>query len=323
MSDGGLNLDEEDRERQRQAFIGQRPLSPLLGDAGMRRYFRCDRGILLDCPPALGGVASFIHYSELFQELPVPKVIGYDLEQGFALLEDFGDRWLLEDLQLNPDKFMAKALALLGRWQQTTVPLQPQLKPYDETVLEEEIQRFRQWFLPYVKLDISLFDRLKLTSELNYLSQHMAKFQRVCVHRDYHSRNLMVLAKELPRAPEGLGILDYQDTLLGCPSYDLISITRDCYISYGRPQVEAWEEQFRAAHHPDFSPTVWAELCNVSALQRHLKVLGGFVRLAQRDQKPAYLQHLPLVLHYARDEAQRLELHIISKYLEKAQLPHG
>ena len=323
MSEEGLDLSEGERERQRHAFIGQRPLSPLLGDAGMRRYFRCDRGILLDCPPELGGVASFIHYSELFQELPVPTVIGYNLEQGFVLLEDFGDRWLLEDLRVNAAAFMAKALTLLGRWQQTTAHLHSQLKPYDAPVLEEELQRFRQWFLPYGQVDVSLFDRLKLTSELNYLSQHMAKFQTVCVHRDYHSRNLMVLTKELARAPEGLGILDYQDTLLGGPAYDLISITRDCYISYDRSQVEGWEEEFRAVHHPDFTPAQWAELCDVSALQRHLKVLGLFVRLAQRDGKGGYLQYLPRVLAYARDEARRLGLSIISKYLEKAQLPHG
>ena len=108
------------------------------------------------------------------------------------------------------------------------------------------------------------------------------------------------------RADGSIGILDYQDALWGHPAYDLVSITRDCYLRYPPADVRRWEEAFRARHYPAISAQDWARTCDAVSLQRHLKVLGLFVRLAQRDGKTGYLADLPRVLTHACDEASAL-----------------
>ena len=120
------------------------------------------------------------------------------------------------------------------------------------------------------------------------------------MHRDYHCRNLM-------RCNDGrIGILDYQDALWGHPAYDLVSLTRDCYLRYPSVDVRRWEEAFRVRHHPAIAAQDWARACDAVSLQRHLKVLGLFVRLATRDGKSGYLADLPRVLAYACEEAAAL-----------------
>lgn len=311
--------DEAQRAAARLAFVGGEALTPLLGDAGMRRYFRCKSGMLMDCPPALGGIGDFVHYSQIFAALPVPRLYKIDEAAGLLLLEDFGDRWLYEELRgEQPEAAMAEALRLLGHWQTTTAALwRDWFSPYDRDALAEETALWRQWFLPYVGLALDAADRAGVLAEEEALHEIMAAHQTVCVHRDYHCRNLM-------RCPDGrIGILDYQDTLWGAPSYDLISITRDCYRRYAPEQVQRWEADFGARYYPQLSPDAWARLCESSALQRHLKVLGIFVRLWQRDGKRRYLDDLPLVLSYAREEAERLALPHISRLLAAAELPRA
>ena len=297
----------ENRESARRAFAVSAlgagvTLTALGGDASYRRYFRAQHGgrtyILMDAPPELGGVALFQQRSDQFRTcgLPVPQIHAADPAQGFLLLEDYGDRWLWHDLTDAPETAMTQALALLGDWQQATANLRDTIPPYTLDRLHTEVSLMREWFLPWLGITADSAPLQALETRLAAEAYQPA----VCVHRDYHCRNLM-------RCTDGsIGILDYQDALWGHPAYDLVSITRDCYLRYPSADVRRWEEQFRARHYPTIAPADWARACDAVSLQRHLKVLGLFVRLAQRDGKTGYLADLPRVLAHACDEAAAL-----------------
>ena len=297
----------ENRESARRAFAVSAlgagiTLAALGGDASFRRYFRVqdsDRSyILMDALPALGGVALFQERSAQFHacRLPVPEIHAADAAQGFLLLEDYGDRWLYHDLMDAPEKAMTQALVLLGEWQQVTAALRDSIPPYALDRLQTEVSLAREWFFPWLGIDADSAPLQALETRLAAKVHDNA----VCVHRDYHCRNLM------RRADGSIGILDYQDALWGHPAYDLVSITRDCYLRYPQEDVRRWEEAFRARHYPAITAQDWARACDAVSLQRHLKVLGLFVRLANRDGKTGYLADLPRVLAYASDEAAAL-----------------
>ena len=297
----------ENRESARRTFAvsalrADITLTALGGDASYRRYFRVQDGgytyILMDAPPELGGVALFQERSAQFRacRLPVPQIHAADSAQGFLLLEDYGDRWLYHDLADAPEAAMPQALALLGEWQRETAALHDAIPPYALDRLHTEASLMREWFLPW--LDIRA-DSAPLQALETRLAAEVHQ-PAVCVHRDYHCRNLM------RRADGSIGILDYQDALWGHPAYDLVSLTRDCYLRYPSADVRRWEENFRARHYPAIAPADWARACDAVSLQRHLKVLGLFVRLATRDGKTGYLADLPRVLAYAHSEAAAL-----------------
>ena len=297
----------ENRESARRAFAVSAlgagvTLTALGGDASYRRYYRAQHGgrtyILMDAPPELGGVALFQQRSDQFRAcgLPVPQIHAADPAQGFLLLQDYGDRWLWHDLTDAPEAAMTQALALLGDWQQATANLRDAIPPYETARLYTEVALMREWFLPWLGIHA---DSAPLQALETRLAEEVSD-NAVCVHRDYHCRNLM-------RCNDGsIGILDYQDALWGHPAYDLVSLTRDCYLRYPSADVRRWEEAFRVRHHPAVAAQDWARACDAVSLQRHLKVLGLFVRLATRDGKSGYLADLPRVLAYACEEAAAL-----------------
>ena len=310
------------RESARRAFavsaLGEAiALAALGGDASFRRYFRVqdsDRSyILMDAPPALDGVTLFQERSAQFRacRLPVPEIYAADSTQGFLLLEDYGDRWLYHDLVEAPEAPMTQALALLGEWQAATAGLRDSIPPYALDRLQTEVALTREWFFPWLGIDADSAPLQALETQLATEASQPA----VCVHRDYHCRNLM------RRADGSIGILDYQDALWGHPTYDLVSITRDCYLRYPLADVRRWEEDFRARHYPTIATQDWARACDAVSLQRHLKVLGLFVRLANRDGKTGYLADLPRVLAYACDEAAALPQYAPLTALLKAAAP--
>ena len=297
-----------DRESARRAFavscMGQAArLTALGGDASYRRYFRCGAGstscILMDALPEAGGIGLFVQRAQQFAAcgLPVPRIHAADSAQGFLLLDDFGDRWLWQDLRENAATAMPQALTLLGQWQQATAALQADIPPYEPSRLHSEVALAREWFLPWLNIAV---DTVRWQESENWLVKRAGQGRALCVHRDYHCRNLM------RRADGSIGILDFQDALWGSPAYDLVSLTRDCYIRYPQADVRRWEADFRARYLPQESAEDWAQTCDAVSLQRHLKVLGLFVRLAERDGKRGYLADLPLVLAYACDEAAAL-----------------
>ena len=223
----------ENRESARRTFAvsalrADITLSALGGDASYRRYYRVQDGdrsyILMDAPPEHGGVALFQERSAQFRacRLPVPQIHAADSAQGFLLLEDYGDRWLYHDLTDAPEAAMAQALTLLGEWQQATAVLHDTIPPYALDRLHTEVSLTREWFLPWLGIHA---DNAQLQTLETRLAAEVHE-NAVCVHRDYHCRNLM------RRADGNIGILDYQDALWGHPAYDLVSLTRDCYLRY-------------------------------------------------------------------------------------------
>jgi aminoglycoside/choline kinase family phosphotransferase len=280
-------------------------------DASFRRYFRVDTQdgaslIVMDAPPPQEDVRPFMQVAEVFGNtgLSVPKILEQDIERGFLLLSDLGSTTYLN--QLNNDtahKLYIDAIDAL-------ILLQTQSKPevlpeYDRALLLRELQLFPEWYIGK-HLQVTLSDEQNKTLNKVFdtlLANNLAQAQ-VYVHRDYHSRNLMVLPSGNP------GILDFQDAVYGPITYDLVSLLRDAYIQWDEEMVldwviRYWERAKRAGLPvaPDID-TFYRDF-EFMGLQRHLKVLGIFARLSHRDGKHAYLKDLPLVMEYTLKAARR------------------
>lgn len=287
-------------------------VTPVAGDASFRRYFRVRLGnethVVMDAPPEKEGSEAFLALARHWHRygLHVPAVLESDLEQGFLLLEDLGD-----DLYLNHLSDEAAADSLYGDALEALVHIQPRSAPpeysqpdYDATLLEREMQLFPDWLLEK-KLGLSLSNQEKamLQTTFGALIESALAQPRVTVHRDYHSRNLLVTESNSP------GIIDFQDAVTGPITYDPVSLLKDCYIRWPDEAVARWLEQFREAsaraglHHADSATfTQWFELMGI---QRHLKAAGIFARLDVRDGKPGYLADIPRVLDYIVAAADR------------------
>ena len=284
-------------------------LQPLCGDASARRYFRLTQfdgsRVVMDAPPP-EDCRSFVTIAETLVGLGlnVPRVLAADLQRGFLLLSDLGRRHYLDELtDTSAAALYQDALAALARLQLEADPAP--LPPYDRNWLRMELDLFRQWYLErHLGLVLKGREAAVLEESFHQLCERALVQPRVWVHRDYHSRNLMVTDRNNP------GILDFQGAVAGPPSYDLASLLRDCYIRWPRARVEDWVRQ----HHArlvaggleglaDF-PAFWQDFEWIG-LQRHLKVAGLFVRLQIRDGKAGYLQDLPRVLGYIREVTGR------------------
>jgi N-acetylmuramate 1-kinase len=284
---------------------------PASSDASFRRYFRVDglnggTFILMDAPPPHEDVRPFIHVAEVFGEAGVsaPKVLAQDVERGFLLLSDLGSTTYLN--QLSHDSAHKLYLDAIDALVLIQVQSKPDVLPeYDRALLHRELMLFPDWYVGK-HLGVTMTD--KQTAVLNkvfeaLLANNLAQPQ-VYVHRDYHSRNLMVMGQGNP------GILDFQDAVYGPITYDLVSLLRDAYIQWDEEMVLDWVirywERARRAGLP-VNPDIDAFYRDFEfmGLQRHLKVLGIFARLYHRDGKDAYLKDLPLVMHYTRKAAGR------------------
>lgn len=286
-------------------------LRPASSDASFRRYFRIDSAdgnsyIVMDAPPPQEDVSPFIRVADVFGAtgVSVPSILAQDVELGFLLLSDLGSTTYLQ--LLNPDnahKLYIDAIDALVQIQMHSAPAV--LPEYDRELLLRELMLFPEW---YVGKHLGLTMTEKQTTTLNkvfdaLLANNLAQAQ-VYVHRDYHSRNLMVLQNGNP------GILDFQDAVYGPITYDLASLLRDAYIQWDEEVVLDWAirywERARRAGLP-VNPDIdsFYRDFEYMGLQRHLKVLGIFARLYHRDGKDAYLKDLPLVMEYTRKAANR------------------
>ncbi len=280
-------------------------------DASFRRYFRVDAAdggtlIAMDAPPPQEDVRPFVRVAELFGAtgVTVPTILAQDVERGFLLLSDLGNTTYLKQL----DAQSAHALYIDAI--DALVLLQAQSRPgqlpvYDRDLLQRELMLFPDWYLGR-HLNATLNE--KQTADLNkvfdtLLANNLAQPQ-VYVHRDYHSRNLMVLDKGNP------GILDFQDAVYGPITYDLVSLLRDAYIQWDEEMVldlaiRYWERARRAGLPVSHDIDAFYRDFEFMGLQRHLKVLGIFARLYHRDGKDGYLNDIPLVMEYTRKTAYR------------------
>lgn len=301
-------------------------IRPASADASFRRYFRVTDSntgntlIVMDAPPEKEDCEPFIHITRLLRSVNVnaPDIITMDLEQGFLLLDDLGNRQYLDHLdESSSDDLYSDALVALINMQR----IQDHLPPYDKQRLRDEMGLFEPWYLNR-HLGISLDDQQKsvLDSIYDLLIESALEQPQVFVHRDYHSRNLMLVDENNP------GVIDYQDAVIGPVTYDLVSLFKDCYIEWPRNKVEHWLDQYlqlTPIELPvDRSQFIrWFDLMGV---QRHLKVLGIFARLNYRDGKSQYLDDLPLTLKYVVDACNRYdELMPLLNLLESTVLQHS
>jgi N-acetylmuramate 1-kinase len=293
--------------------LGLVPLrvEPASADASFRRYFRSIHAdgsyIIMDAPPDKEDVRPYLRVTSILEGLGahVPKVFHSDAGRGLLLLEDLGGTHFLSRLNAggDPDALYGEALAIIAQVQVRGAEAARGLPPYDRAALARELALMEPWFLTqHLQIPLSAADTRMLEGTYEFLISEALAQPQVFVHRDYHSRNLMVLPARSP------GILDFQDALCGPIGYDLVSLLKDCYISWPRERVLGWLRRHRAQllalggallAGPDEPRFVrWFDLIGV---QRHIKVLGIFARLWYRDGKIGYLKDLPLTLDYVRE----------------------
>ncbi len=301
-------------------------LRPASADASFRRYFRVDASdgvsyIAMDAPPPQENVRTFMQVAEIFGQAgaSVPKIVAHDVENGFLLLTDLGPTTYLH--VLNPDSAYKLYIDALDTLILIQVQSQPDVLPeYDRAFLLRELMIFPEWYIGK-HLGVTLTDAQ--TADLNkvfdaLLANILAQPQAY-VHRDYHSRNLMVLPNGNP------GVLDFQDARYGPITYDVVSLLRDAYIQWDEEVVldlaiRYWERAKRAGLPVAADIDSFYRDFEFTGLQRHLKILGIFARLCHRDGKQAYLDDLPLVMTYVRNAANRYkELKPLIRLLDQVE----
>ena len=325
-NDPRLNLIRTWLTRDLQWRIGQ--ISVASADASFRRYFRVSRGdvdpaawapradtlIVMDAPPGKEDIAPYLKVTSLLEQAGahVPHVHGADLKRGFIVMEDLGDAQYLGLLKTGRgvDKLYGDALTTLANIQVRGLKAAQMLEPYDRTPLARELNLMPEWFLEkHLRLELSPEERGLLTVTFEFLINEALLQPQVFVHRDFHSRNLMVLPASV-ESGGGPGVIDFQDALRGPVGYDLVSLLKDCYIGWSRERVERWVRGYRRVlgnlganvGDSEYQFMRWFDLIGV---QRHLKVLGIFSRLWHRDGKIGYLADLPLTFEYVRDACRR------------------
>jgi len=297
-------------------------LTPASADASFRRYFRVHTAtqtlIAMDAPPPQEDCAPFVHAANVFGDagLNVPRVLAQNLEQGFLLLTDLGDTTFLA--ALTP----ATANDLYRDARRALVKMQLASRegvflPYDEALLNREMQLFPDWYVAkHNKVDLTSSQQAVLQKTFEILNKNILAQAQVFVHRDYHSRNLMV-------CDDNPGVLDFQDAVFGPITYDLVSLLKDAYICWEEDQVLDWVVRFWQEAR-DAGLPVPADIADFyrdfewMGAQRHIKILGIFARLYHRDGKDGYLKDMPLVMDYLRRVCARyIELRPMLRLLDE------
>ncbi len=302
-------------------------LTPASSDASFRRYFRVQRNqgthIVMDAPPTHEDCRPFVKVARLFEAagVHVPHIHAENLQDGFLLLSDMGDRTYLSELNANSaGALYSDATDALIRIQLAS--RENVLPEYDAHLLLREMQLFPEWYVgKHLGHTLNAGQTEQLERIFALLISNALAQPKVYVHRDYHSRNLMI-------SEPNPGILDFQDAVYGPLSYDLVSLWKDAYIQWDEEQVLDWLirywEKARKAGLP-VSSDIYELYRDFEwmGIQRHLKVLGIFARLYHRDGKDGYLKDLPLVLDYVRKAAKRYDaltplLHLLDSLENKS-----
>ena len=305
-------------------------LRPASGDASFRRYFRVGTPqgtrIAMDAPPAQEDCGPFVAIATMLRAagLHAPALLAQDLDQGFLLLEDLGETLYLDVLERSPERADAlydQALAALVRMQARLGDDAGALPPYDRALMEREMALFPAWLVGRhlaAHAPVVIPDAYHMAHDA--LLEILAALPRTFVHRDYHSRNLMVLERDGP------GQLDFQDAVAGPAAYDLVSLLKDCYVAWPRDRVEGWVADF---HHAAITEDValpsfvtFLREFDLMGVQRQLKASGIFCRLYCRDGKPGYLTDIPRTLGYIVDAGRRHpEVKGLGEWIEAEVLP--
>lgn len=272
----------------------------------------------MDAPPDREDCHPFVLITDLIRgvEVNAPDIIALDLKQGFLLLEDLGNKPYLQYLNdSTAETLYTDAIDALIKMQ----TIDGLLPAYNQELLQTEMDLFETWYLNrHLGVQLNAAQKTSLDSIFTLLIDNALEQPQVFVHRDYHSRNLMITDANNP------GVIDYQDAVIGPISYDLVSLFKDCYIEWPGEKVEHWLDLYLARLAPErfIEKKTLIRWFDLMGVQRHLKVLGIFARLNYRDGKPQYLDDLPLTLKYILDSCETYdELHPLKQLLEETTQP--
>ena len=294
-------------------------INPINSDASFRNYYRVSDHsgttyVIMDSPPDKENNEQFIFISELLTKMEIPSTVVYakDLSMGFFILSDLGPATLLDHnldtrIKTKREKLYTEAINILLLIQKNGNNFVDQLPVYDLELLETEMNLFLDWYcIKELGISAAQLNEFNLGKCFKYLSESALKQVQVFAHRDYHSRNIMISKRG------ELGIIDFQDAVLGPITYDLVSLLRDCYIELSENEIRHWLE------------VVYQRLINENLLhisyekfevdfdlmgcQRHLKAIGIFSRLKHRDGKPNYMKDVPRTLGYLKKISKKYDV---------------
>ena len=308
--------------------INDYSIKPLFGDASFRRYFRVILAdgatrIAMDAPPPQEDCHPFVDIGKRLEAAGVhtPHIHAEDLQQGFLLLEDLGDTLYLSKLNdETAPRLYGDALGALSVMQACTSI--DDLPHYDKALLGIELELFREWLCQkHLGLTLTGDENHMLDQLFAMLVDNAQQQPQHFVHRDYHSRNLMLVASHGP------GVIDFQDAVIGPITYDLVSLLKDAYIRWPLEQVDSWADGYcelaiQSGLMPQEDETKFQRWFDLMGVQRHIKVAGIFARLYRRDGKDGYLDDIPLVLQYIMAMVERYpELSALGVFINKRIKP--
>lgn len=297
-------------------------LQLISGDASFRRYYRANGRIWVDAPPQTEKNREFSRNAQALEQaaIPAPVVHAVDLDQGFLCVSDLGDEMLLARLEpASVREWYGKAIALLPAMARIELPLEP----FDAEFMARENSIFPEWLLgKHLGLTLDAAEQTLLQETFTRLTRNNLAQPQVVMHRDYHSRNLMVLADE------SLAVIDFQDMVRGPLTYDLVSLLKDCYVrwplSLVNDLVALGYQHYRTANLlADMDEACFRSALALTGMQRHLKAAGIFCRLYHRDGKSGYLKDIPRTLFYVWETASaEPDLQPFAAWLAQRVLPH-
>jgi aminoglycoside/choline kinase family phosphotransferase len=279
-------------------------LTPLTSDASLRKYYRLSgaihSGVVMDASAQKESLPPFIQIDHALYEAGVRtvKINAFDLDLGFAFLEDLGDRHLANVSKEDFDYYYTKAIDTIVKMQNTSTQ---GLSAYDEAFLQFEMGLMQEWYLEkHLKVTLDQAQQQVLDEALCFITaQVLSQPSGLFVHRDYHSRNLML------GCHDEIVVIDFQDARAGAVTYDLVSLLRDVYVELDPAEVERLALYFRDIKGLDVDDDTFLRWFDFMGLQRHIKILGIFSRLSLRDGKDGYLKDIPLTLKYVLEIAQK------------------
>ncbi len=286
-------------------YRGFQSCIPLQGGAGLRSYYRIKTSdkpyVLMDCPPTYCRIEPFIEMAHYLrsQNLSSPEIFHFDTEKGFIILEDFGEVSIknvvqnsLHNLSRQKDIYFSM-LDLLVLLQQNIPSFS--LKAYDNNLLLNELKLFADWYiLCRLKRNLSVIELDDFKDIWQEILNYQLAFNNCLVLRDYHVENIMYL--ESFQGIKSLGLLDFQDAVIGSPMYDVVSVLEDARIKVPRAFALDCLKYFATEKKLEL-PDVLVDY-HILGAQRNLRILGVFARKYARDKNSNYLRYIPLVLEY-------------------------
>ena len=274
-------------------------------DASFRTYYRLSKDdetyVLMDSSKLLESLAPFIDMNERLSvvDVRVPRIIVKNIKLGYLILEDFGSSHYLDILnEENYQELYRKAIDEIVKMQRANTTSLP---PYDKDFLLFEMDLMQEWYFEkYLGVSLTTEQQNIIKTTLDTIADVVLEQpQGVFVHRDFHSRNIMLTPKN------DIGIIDFQDARVGAITYDLVSLLKDCYIEWNKEEVEKLALYYRDSVNLDVDDETFIKWFDLMGLQRHIKVLGIFARLHLRDGKDGYLKDIPLTLKYVIETASK------------------